>query len=84
MSGKMKTIYLYTRYERFWHWFQMAMIVTLIVTGLEIHDLFAFLGFETAVEVHNFVGLTWLIASDSSLSGSLPPESGSSIYPLVK
>lgn len=58
----MKNIYLYTRYERFWHWLQMALIVTLIVTGLEIHDLFTLLGFETAVEVHNFVGLTWLIA----------------------
>jgi Ni,Fe-hydrogenase I cytochrome b subunit len=30
-------IYLYTRFERFWHWFQALMIITLIVTGLEIH-----------------------------------------------
>lgn len=58
---KMVNIYLYTRYERFWHWLQMALIVILLVTGFEIHDLFAWLGFETAVSVHNFVGLSWLI-----------------------
>ncbi len=59
---KMTKIYLFTRYERFWHWLQMTMIITLIVTGLEIHDLFHFIGFETAAEMHNFLGLTWLIA----------------------
>jgi thiosulfate reductase cytochrome b subunit len=57
----MLNIYLYTRYERFWHWLQMALIVILLITGFEIHALFAGLGFETAVSVHNFVGLSWLI-----------------------
>lgn len=58
----MKNIYLYTRYERSWHWLQMVLILILLVTGFEIHHLFAFLGFDTAVTVHNTVGLTWLIA----------------------
>ena len=58
---KMVNIYLYTRYERFWHWLQMALIAILLVTGFEIHDLFTWLGFEMAVSVHNFVGLSWLI-----------------------
>ncbi len=62
MDADMKNIYLYTRYERFWHWLQMALIVILLVTGFEIHSQFAFLGYETAVKVHDFVGLTWLIA----------------------
>ena len=62
MSGKMTNIYLYTRYERFWHWLQMALILVLLVTGFEVHDKFTFLGYETAVTVHNYVGLTWLIA----------------------
>lgn len=55
-------IYLYTRYERFWHWLQMALIAVLLITGLEIHRLFPFLGFQRAVDIHNFTGLTWLIA----------------------
>lgn len=55
-------IYLYTRYERFWHWLQMALIFALLATGFEVHGTFAFLGFGRAVDLHNLVGLTWLIA----------------------
>ena len=59
-TRKMITMYLYTRYERFWHWLQMALIFVLLVTGFEVHGTFPFLGFDEAVEVHNAVGLTWL------------------------
>ena len=62
MEGKLLNIYLYTRYERFWHWLQMAFIVILLITGFEVHGLFKWMGFETAVKVHNTVGLSWLIA----------------------
>jgi len=61
MSNKMVKIYLYTRYERFWHWAQMLMIVVLMATGLEIHGLYTLFGFEEAVEIHNFTGISWLI-----------------------
>jgi thiosulfate reductase cytochrome b subunit len=54
-------IYLYSRYERFWHWLQSALIIVLLVTGFELHGSFRLLGFRSAVEVHNFVGLSWLI-----------------------
>ena len=62
MQSKMTNIYLYTRYERFWHWLQMALIMILLITGFEVHGAFKWLGFETAVKVHNFAGITWLIA----------------------
>ena len=61
-AKKMTQIYLYTRYERFWHWLQMLLILILLVTGFEVHGTFTLLGFETAVTVHNYVGLGWLIA----------------------
>ena len=61
-AEKMVNIYLYTRYERFWHWLQMALIFLLLVTGLEVHGLYTLFGFDQADEIHNFVGLTWLIA----------------------
>ena len=61
-NGKMKNIYLYARFERLWHWLQTLLIVILLVTGFEVNGAFKLLGFGTAVEVHNFVGLTWLIA----------------------
>jgi thiosulfate reductase cytochrome b subunit len=57
----MKKIYLYTRFERFWHWLQALMIIILLGTGLEIHGVYALFGFEEAVELHNFVGLSWLV-----------------------
>jgi thiosulfate reductase cytochrome b subunit len=59
-NNKIK-IYLYSRYERFWHWFQALMIFCLLITGLEIHGTYKLLGFQTATGIHNFVGLTWLI-----------------------
>ncbi len=62
MAGKMESIYLYSRYERLWHWLQAALIFVLLVTGFEINGQFSFLGFKTAVEIHNLIGLGWLIA----------------------
>jgi len=62
MEGKMINIYLYTRYERFWHWLQMVFIVILLVTGFEVHGQFKLLGFQSAVKVHNTTGMVWLIA----------------------
>lgn len=62
MTGKMKKIYIYTRYERSWHWLQVVLIAILLVTGFEVHGTFTLLGFEQAVTVHNFVGISWLIA----------------------
>ena len=62
MEHKMTNIYLYTRYERLWHWLQMLLIVLLLVTGFEIHGLYSLFGFEETVEIHNFIGITWLIA----------------------
>jgi thiosulfate reductase cytochrome b subunit len=62
MHAQLKKIYIYSRYERFWHWLQMVFIVILLVTGFEIHGTFSWLGFKQAVEVHNFIGITWLIS----------------------
>ena len=59
---KKVNIYLYSRYERFWHWLQSVLIFLLLMTGFEIHGAYELFGFKRAVEIHNFVGLTWLIA----------------------
>ncbi|VFQ44223.1 cytochrome b/b6 domain-containing protein [Desulfoluna butyratoxydans] len=55
-------IYLFTRYERLWHWFQVVIITLLIVTGLEVHGSFSLMGFETAARVHNLSGIAWAVA----------------------
>ena len=61
-TNNLTNLYLYTRYERFWHWLQTVLIVLLLITGFETKGLYTLMGFKTAVEVHNFVGNTWLIA----------------------
>ena len=62
MVATQEIIYLYSRYERLWHWLQALLIALLLVTGFEIHGEFSLFGFQTAVEIHNFAGLAWLIA----------------------
>lgn len=62
MVAKQEIIYLYSRYERLWHWLQAFLIALLLVTGFEIHGEFSLLGFQAAVEIHNLAGLAWLIA----------------------
>lgn len=61
-TKRMENIYLYSRYERFWHWLQTALIVLLLITGFEIHGSFKLFGFKAANEIHNFCGIAWLIA----------------------
>jgi len=59
-NKKMIHLYLYSRYERFWHWLQAALVTILLVTGLEAKGLFTLFGFQKSVEIHNFTGLLWL------------------------
>ncbi len=54
-------IYLYSRFERFWHWVQAALIVGLLITGLEVHGTYTLLGFRSAVSLHNTLGISWLV-----------------------
>lgn len=59
--AQMTKIYLYTRFERFWHWTQSILIILLLLTGFEVHGSYELFGFERAVAIHEFCGLTWLI-----------------------
>lgn len=56
-----RKLYLYTRFERFWHWAQGLLILTLLVTGFEIHGTYSLFGFEDAFTVHNFCAWTWFV-----------------------
>jgi thiosulfate reductase cytochrome b subunit len=53
-----KRVYLYTRYERIWHWVQALVIILLLVTGLELHnpEALPLFGFANAVAVHTVLG----------------------------
>jgi len=59
-------IYIFKRFERFWHWAQAALIIAMAATGFEIHGTYTLLGYETAQEVHTtaawiLIGL-WVFA----------------------
>lgn len=59
-------IYIFKRFERFWHWSQAALILFLLLTGFEVHGSYTLFGFEQAVNNHTtaawtLVGL-WIFA----------------------
>lgn len=59
-------IYVFKRFERFWHWSQAALIIFLMLTGFEVHGVYALFGFAKAVDYHTtaawcLIGL-WVFA----------------------
>jgi thiosulfate reductase cytochrome b subunit len=68
-SPKVRKVYMYAVYERFWHWLQTVVILGLIFTGLVIHrpDLFALFSFKGMVLVHNILAAILVINAALSL-----------------
>jgi thiosulfate reductase cytochrome b subunit len=59
-------IYIFKRFERFWHWSQAGLIMFLMLTAFDIHGTYTIFGFEKAVGYHTtaawtLVGL-WVFA----------------------
>jgi len=52
-------IYIYKRFERFWHWCQAILIIVMAVTGFEVHGTYTILGFEQALTVH--MNAAWIL-----------------------
>ncbi len=54
---ELEKIYMYTFYERIWHWLQTLTIVILAFTGFVIHkpEMFGALQFKGVVLVHNIM-----------------------------
>lgn len=68
-TAQLKRVYVYTVYERFWHWLQTFTIVGLIFTGLIIHkpDIFGMFAFRSVVYVHNVLAAVVVINAGLSL-----------------
>ncbi len=56
-----KGVYLFTRFERFWHWSQAVLILFLMASGAEIHGVWNWLGFETALDLHITAAFTLIV-----------------------
>jgi thiosulfate reductase cytochrome b subunit len=57
----MKKIYIYQRFERFWHWTQALLILFLALTGFEVHSAYKLFGFKTAVFLHINTAIFYVI-----------------------
>jgi len=56
-----KEIYIYSTFERFWHWTQAVLVFFLAFTGFEIHGFFSFFGFEQAVRYHSMAAYFFIV-----------------------
>lgn len=63
-----KRIYMYSFYERLWHWLQTVVILVLIFTGLVIHKpaMFGMFSFRNAVLVHNV--MAFILVANAALA----------------
>ena len=59
-SSGASRVYIYKRYERFWHWSQALLVILMLVTGFEVHGTYALLGFGKAVQLHTLAAWTLL------------------------
>ncbi len=57
----MKKIYIYRRFERFWHWTQALLILFLALTGFEIHGAYKLFGYKNAVFLHNKTAIIYFV-----------------------
>ncbi|MEZ8965081.1 cytochrome b/b6 domain-containing protein [Vibrio breoganii] len=53
------SLVIFKRFERFWHWAQALLVLTLIVSGLELHGLVSIFGWGNASEYHHWTGFIW-------------------------
>lgn len=56
-----RKVMLYSRFERFWHWSQMALIMSLLITGFSIHGFINAAPFGLAVNLHTAAALILIL-----------------------
>ncbi|MCB0253168.1 MAG: cytochrome b/b6 domain-containing protein [Anaerolineae bacterium] len=54
-----RPVYMYDKYERFWHWLQTITIILLLLTGMVIHRpaMFGMFSFRHMVTLHNVLAV---------------------------
>ena len=48
----MTRVYIFKRFERFWHWSQAALIIFMLLTGFEVHGTYKVFGWQQAANLH--------------------------------
>ncbi|MCB1792561.1 MAG: cytochrome b/b6 domain-containing protein [Gammaproteobacteria bacterium] len=57
----MARVYLYSRFLRLYHWLQALLVMSLLVTGFEVHGTIHWLGFERASDYHRVAAWSLLV-----------------------
>ena len=58
----MQRVYVYKRFERFWHWMQALLVILLAVTGLQVHfPNLKLMQWETAFELHRILAWAFVV-----------------------
>lgn len=62
-----RSVMIYSRYERFWHWSQALLIFVLALSGFGLHGTHGLVDFHTAVNVHTVAALAlialWILTT---------------------
>ena len=62
-----RTVMVYKRFERIWHWTQMLLIMTLLFSGFAVRGIHQLIDFKSAVMVHTLAAISlmvlWLFAT---------------------
>lgn len=57
-----RRVYIYSRFERFWHWMQAVLVIGLAITGFDIHYArFELLDFEASVLLHRYLAWAFVV-----------------------
>lgn len=56
----MQRVYMYSRFLRLWHWLQALLVITLLLTGFEVHGTVQLFGYEEAAGYHRLAAWTLL------------------------
>lgn len=57
----LRRVLIFSRFERFWHWTQMLLILTLLITGFGLHGVHGMLDFGDAVTLHTLAALALML-----------------------
>jgi len=56
-----RQVFLYTRFERFWHWSQVLLVGALLFSGFAVHGINPLLGFQDAVTLHTAAAIGLMV-----------------------
>jgi len=56
-----REVMIFSRFERFWHWSQMALIFTLLYTGFNVHGYLQMMDFRQAAQLHTLAALALIL-----------------------